>query len=201
MGKLTEDAHEVLHVFTERDQIAPDAMSAAVAVKQAGGHIEFFNVDTFTFQGAYHVEQRLMQALNAKYGQIKLIPEGATVVFVARWSPCKYCTESVIPGFLRDADIVKRRIRVKFRFENYYAADTYPRADKVSDKNLWPSSAAAIAAYRELCRNYGNYDSRVTGVDDQAGTFTTKAKPFVVLAPTQVQKTSSVDTWFISDLI
>lgn len=84
-----------------------------------------------------------MHVLATRYGQIQSIPARATVVFVAQLSPRIECTQQLILGFLRDADIVKRRIRAKSRFEKYYTQDTFLRGDRMSAKNLGASSRVA----------------------------------------------------------
>jgi hypothetical protein len=196
MGHLTVNATEVLHIVSDLGGIAPDAMAAAVAVKLPNGHLDFTHVENFVYEEGYHVEQRLMQALNERYGNVASIPAGATVVFVARWSPCKLCTDVHIPAFIQDAAIVTRRIRVKFRFENYYAKGIYTREEKVSSKYLWDAIGNAVAAYSTLSQRYGEWGITVTSDDRDTGVTTAKVKPQVVLAQAQVARTSTVETWF-----
>ncbi|MCX5544686.1 hypothetical protein M3A49_35365 [Paraburkholderia sp. CNPSo 3076] len=193
MGQLTANATGVLHIVSEEAKIAADAMAAAVAVKRPDGHLDFTYFEHFVLEDGYHVALRLMRALDEHYGNVASIPSGATVVFVARWSPCKECTTVLIPDFLRRADIAKKGIRVKFRFENYYVKGAYPR--KVSEEHIWKTVGDALAVYETLSRQYGEHELKFADRDPVSGALTVNVKRRVVLATAQVAKTSTVETW------
>ncbi|WP_321937532.1 hypothetical protein [Paraburkholderia sp. J8-2] len=194
MGRMTYDAWEVFHI--RRNDQSEDAMSAAVAVALPGGHMQFFHVETFNLKSGIHVEQALMTALNTQYGTLQALPTRCTIIFVARWSPCRECIQGTIPKFLSLTNIVDKSIRVKFRFEKYYAHGIFPRAERVRSEHLWRTEGEAIAAYDALANQYDYHNFKVT--DAVPGGFAVNLKRRLVFAPAQVTKTSQMDTWILT---
>ncbi|MEN2394356.1 hypothetical protein [Pseudomonas halotolerans] len=191
MGRATYEGRHTLHLFPEQH-----TMQAVVVVKLATGVIDFQGIANFSFAGGnIHVEQHLMQMLSEKYGAIHSIPAHSTVIFVGKWSPCQECTNYLIPGFLRHADVVARNIRVKFRFEQYYVTGVYPNA--AADANLWPNQGRAQAAYTQISHAYPTTHRQNYSYNPDTRQVTDKLKRQVVFAPTHVDRTHEFETWHL----
>lgn len=158
MGRATADAYGSL--LSTQGQAR---MQAVVQVKTPDAAKDFRRCVDYGAKGSrYHVEAVLMQLLVDQYGEsCETIPDGSTIIFVGKWSPCRECTCQMIPGFLEKIGMNKRPLRVKFRFEHYYSAEFWPEEKKLGEDggNLWTSRDEAQAAYAKLCAAWGEYGS------------------------------------------
>ncbi|MGE8452437.1 MAG: hypothetical protein ACN6OP_17815 [Pseudomonadales bacterium] len=191
MGRATHQARQLLHTFPEQK-----TMQAVVLVKLANGTVDFEGIAHYLFERGEHVEQVLMQMLNERYGDIGSMPQGSTIIFAAKWSPCKQCAEQLIPVFLRQANLVARNIRIKFRFEDYYVSGIYPNAN-VSQKYLWPNQDAANMAYSAISSSYPIYNRMNYFYREEDNSVTDKVSKYVVFAPAHVDRTSEFETWHL----
>ncbi|MFK4072745.1 hypothetical protein ACI2KX_03435 [Ectopseudomonas khazarica] len=191
MGRATHQARQLLHTFPEQK-----TMQAVVLVKLANGTVDFEGITNYSYGSGAHVELELMQMLNTHYGDIGNLPQQSTIIFAAKWSPCKQCTEELIPDFLRRSNLVARGIRIKFRFEDYYLSDTYPNPN-ASQKHLWPSQDAANTAYSAISNGYPIYRQMNYIFRDEDNTVTDKVSRHVVFAAAHVNRTSEFETWHL----
>jgi len=116
MGTATEEAHEQLALRSGSNE-----MTGVVLVKRPGEkNITAFR--KFVFKDGDHVELGMMQWLEQQFPNGSF-PDDTTIVFACTWSPCKQCTEALIPNWLATkAKLGERPLRVKFRYRKYYSA-------------------------------------------------------------------------------
>jgi hypothetical protein len=155
MGKTTEAAFKAVEdeILSNRSS----TMTAAVCVKPAGPDEKgFSHVAQYNFAEWRHVEQVLIQVMSDEYKGLANVPPHATVIFAANWSPCRKCTDQVIP------DLAGRQLTtqlIKFRF-NKYATKANWKSCKFkhwdSDgANYWDSEQEAENKYTQLMSMFG----------------------------------------------
>lgn len=189
MGRATLEAQHTLHLYPKQQ-----TMQAVVYVKSPQTYYQ--GICSFDEGKGEHVELMLMQMLSERYQSYDHIPDGSTIIFAAKWSPCKNCTNDIIPGFLKLLNLSGRPLRVKFRYDEYYAVGHWT-FDCKNPANLWSNSHEAETAYQNLSKQYGDYAWINQSVSPHTNAITSTAKSKLVFARSIVHKTSTRHTWFV----
>jgi hypothetical protein len=170
MGKTAERALQELHLTFSNNN-----MAASVAVRdRADENLFFLGCYQRDKNDAYadHTETKIFAALIKAYGnQLEKLPNQATVVISANWSPCKQCTEKTIPGFIEYTKFFDQGNRVlKFRFKRYYTETNWVSVgNKVhphqnAKKLYWEDNDTAEDAYNDLAEKYGVHKTASLGI-------------------------------------
>lgn len=114
--------------------------------------------------GADHVERALLRGVIGHFGTPDQIPNGARIVVVCNWSPCRDCVANAIPQFM--ALVAGRNIQVKFRYRHIYTGELFATAWPASARqaHAWNTDPEALEAYAALSHHYGRvllYRSRL----------------------------------------
>jgi hypothetical protein len=115
MGKATAAAEDAVRHFGKQK-----LMQGALVLKDPSSN-EHYKVlaeqEKLSKSGA-HIEASLFHRLQNAYGkQLRKVPNGTTLLFFNKWSPCKECTAQLIPEVARALDLETgtRRITVARR--------------------------------------------------------------------------------------
>lgn len=152
MGKATEQAHEQLHMTSQKDDMV------GVVLVKTPGKANIAKRAEFVYKKGDHIELSMMHWLATQFPNYD-VPDHSTIVFACNWSPCKDCAEQLIPGWLeKHLKLGERPLRVKYRFKRYYSKEEYKGDGSVI--RVWEYNNEAQDKYNELSAQYGIYGKR-----------------------------------------
>ena len=205
VGQATDEALKNLRMSLSRKE-----MQASIVVRDKGKNQYWTANAIMGERNSEHVEQILMGKLSDQFNEFTTLPNNSTIAFAANWSPCKQCTEGLIPGFVKQISAKQKGIQVKFRFRHYYTDEEWAGAVKkiwgggqktgngTYGANTWDDINSAQSAYNILSDQFGflSCDVLESAYNEYSGESfeTVKYKKTLVIQPADGQKSSTINT-------